>query len=736
MKKIKFLQKKNKEYFKSSFDFSQDLCLIDLSLEQLIESDFHLGCRFNDFDRLNFLYLFSRRFDFSVINLSYTLYNLKLAIYFLSFLVSRRGKVLFYDGSNHTKTFISFIGTTSKQYFVNQKWIAGLLTNFKKFYPAVFTGVSRHFKFPVENFSGMKFIHRPPNVTCLLNINREWAAFRENFRLGIPIISLINVNDNLAGITFPIFGNNLSPYSYITFFSILRAAILNGYKYEIYKFCRAVLKRLIKYRYIRHYLSRRIRNRVLIYQFRLYLLKLLLNHSSLLFNFFRFCMFPFYSSFGNLSLSETERLAFSEFYNAFPFLRQILLNFVSEFFFPVLNSLFSSDLYMSSLLNDIVGKKENSFVMPNKPFRLSFLEQLYLSFSSEQKFCNICFKLLIKTGANFFSNNFFFFIDLFLSRYIPLIFFLFKAFLNFNNKKIKSITTLNFLKTLRLLILHFQVCRIPVVLKSAKSIMQANPSVILLTLFLHESFPLIYYKSLGFPDLKTLRFLKIFTFNISGFPFSGFNSYSFFNLGKFVFDFKKTYGLFRYFKFSKQFKRTFRFFFRSFSFFRFFFRNVYTKSKNNDLFFDFKRSKYFKMPRRFVKLNSHRSFFKERYFNVSEFFQFSKNQQKLKQKDIKILNKYRLYLLAYFDEEFDTYKFPFNNEFFYLQVNYSSVFLARQFQRNRRLIQRQVQVSKKLNLCRKFVNFPAAKRYRFNCIFVYSSFFFDVLAKQKVYKSQ
>ncbi len=692
MQKIKFLAKEKKYLIDSSFDFSQDLSLVDLSLEQLIDSDFHLGSRFNSYDRLNFLYLFVRRFDFTIINLHYTLYNFKLAIYFISFIVSRRGKILFYDGASYTQTFISFVGATSKQYYINQKWIAGLLTNFKEFYPAVFTGVSKHFRFSVEDFSGMKYIHRPPNVSCLLNITRESSAFLENFRLGIPTVALVNINESISGVTFPIFGNNLSPYTYITFLSIIRSAILNGYKHEVYKFYRKLVKKLIKLRYVRYFFSRRIRHKTLTLQLRLFLFRFLFKHASVIFNFFRFCIFTIHPDPEKLFLASRDHFLYSEFYNAFPFLKTVLLNFFNEFFFPLLSSFFSFNfLLRHSFINKLDNSK--SFEESGKMFRFNFLQMLYLSFSSEQKFCNICFKLLNLMASTFFSNNFFYFIDIFLSRYIPLLFFLFKAFINFDDKFKKS-EMLDFFKTVRLFCVYIYVFKFHTILQSAKSFMQAAPSNFLLSHYISEYFPMIQYKSLGFPDLRTSHFLKLLNFKVSGFPFIGFNVHSFYNLGKFVFNFKKVYGLFRFLKFSKHCKRSFRLFFRSFSFFKFLFKNVYPKSRIGNLFFDLKRSKYVLIPYRFSKFNSNRSFFKSRYLNVSQIMQSIKREKNFSGQLRNIVNKYNLFLLNYRDEEFDTSKFPFNNEFFYFQSNYSSVFLARQFQRNRRLHQRRASISK------------------------------------------
>ena len=140
------------KYKGSGVFIEENFSLIDLTLEQLVESNFHIGARLSKFEKINFTFIFSKRFDLLVLNLTYSLYNLRLAVYFLTIMVSRRGKVLFFDNHEQTHDLIQFIGTTSRQYFINKKWIAGLLTNFKNFYPAVFTGVSRHFRFSVTKY--------------------------------------------------------------------------------------------------------------------------------------------------------------------------------------------------------------------------------------------------------------------------------------------------------------------------------------------------------------------------------------------------------------------------------------------------------------------------------------------------------------------------------------------------------------------------------------------------------
>ena len=146
----------------------------------------------------------------------------------------------------------------------------------------------------------MRYIHRPPNVSCLLNIERGSSAFFENFRLGIPTIALVRSDDKFSGVTYPIFANNSSAFTYFSFFSILRAAILNGYKDEIYKFYRKSLKKVLRIRYRKMIGKVQMRNSIISY-FREYFLNFFFSNTVFIKRFFEFVVvnikeFPYVST--------------------------------------------------------------------------------------------------------------------------------------------------------------------------------------------------------------------------------------------------------------------------------------------------------------------------------------------------------------------------------------------------------------------------------------------------------
>lgn len=217
--------------------------LIELTFEQLVLVDFHVGGKVNNFEKLNYHFVFGKRHKNFVVNLQFTLFNLKSCLFFLTNLVSRRGKVLFLDCAPSNRNLIAFFAKTSRQYFCNHKWISGTLTNFKYFYPAVFEGASQHFNLSGKGSFGFRFLHRIPNAVCFLDLSANIPAVTEVIRLGIPSVSVVNTSFPISGLTFPIFANSFSVDSFAVFLSLLRSSILNGYRFEIYKFFRESLKR-------------------------------------------------------------------------------------------------------------------------------------------------------------------------------------------------------------------------------------------------------------------------------------------------------------------------------------------------------------------------------------------------------------------------------------------------------------------------------------------------------------
>lgn len=607
----------------------ENFSLIDLTLEQLVESNFHIGARLNKFEKLNFSFIFSKRFNLLMLNLTYSLYNLRLAVFFLTIMVSRRGKVLFFDNHDSTQDLVQFIGTTSRQYFINKKWIAGLLTNFKNFYPAVFTGVSRHFRFSEGKYAGMRYIHRPPNVSCLLNIERGSSAFIENFRLGIPTIALVNSNNNASGVSFPIFSNNNSIYTFDCFFSVLRSAVFNGYKDEIYKFYRKSLKRILKIRILTF--KRKSLTKGSIYLFvRHFFVKLFFTHKELFYCFFIYL----FSNLKNSSFSEIIRI----------FLRDL------TYFYDRLV---------------VVSPNYSIYLLPNSNFNFNILYSIKnLTLADYDRFLKALIEIFLsedfpKFFFNFYSSLGPIFISLF-SRFLSSKE-LFQSNINFLTKKLQTFF-FDFSFAFSLLKKWFSF------LSKSSSFMERN--------FLHEFFPFLNNTKMDPLALYYIPYkFPVYSFRSLLFPFvSSFKFFNLNNLSYFYHDFTKDFW-FKVFKFSKNFRKSQRIIDKRLKFLLFLWRSMYFKKRKILTFYDLKKSKYVDLSKKYFFKNRNKNSFKMRFFRgvtIKELIRRNTLRQ-----------SFNNIMLKYFDEEYEDTPFPFNNEFFLLQMAFGNIFLTREAERNK-----------------------------------------------------
>lgn len=342
--------------------------LIELTFEQLVLVDFHIGSKVNDFEKLNYHFVFGKRHKSFVVNLQFTLFNLRSCLFFLTNLVSRRGKVLFLDCAPSNRNLIAFFAKTSRQYFCNHKWISGTLTNFKYFYPAVFEGASQHFNLSGKGSFGFRFLHRIPNVVCFLDVSANIPAVTEVIRLGIPSVAILNASLPISGITFPIFANSFSVDSLTIFLSLLRSSILNGYRFEIYKFFRDSIKRALKKRlrlsvYGKSYLDSfffllKFTLSSLFFRFSSLLVdRVILFYDFYLFSFLRSFFFFFSFLFSKCGVFTVWSFVASPFFlrfENFHWCLRFLNYFFGYFFFKTLNFFTSESGTFSVFLNNLV----------------------------------------------------------------------------------------------------------------------------------------------------------------------------------------------------------------------------------------------------------------------------------------------------------------------------------------------------------------------------------------------
>ena len=175
-------------------------------------------------------YIFTKRNGSHIIDLSKTLIKLEEALSFLEDVISKGGKCLFVGTKKHAQSIIKSSAERSDSYYINQRWLGGLMTNFKTIEKRlerlveleesfakglVISQTKRESqKLDAERgrlnkfFSGIKEMSELPSVLFVVDIHRENIAVAEAKKLGIPVVGMVDTNSNPDEIEYPIPSND------------------------------------------------------------------------------------------------------------------------------------------------------------------------------------------------------------------------------------------------------------------------------------------------------------------------------------------------------------------------------------------------------------------------------------------------------------------------------------------------------------------------------------------------
>merc|ERR1739848_891164 len=144
-----------------------------------------------------------------IIDLTQTLELTNVALEKIYDVIKNNGKILFISTKKQASEAISEIAKSTGQYFVNYRWLGGMLTNWGT----------------ISN--SIKKIQKIPDLVFVIDTNYESLAIKESIKLGIPIIAILDTNSNPEGIDFPIPGNDDARRSIDLYCSLIKETINN-----------------------------------------------------------------------------------------------------------------------------------------------------------------------------------------------------------------------------------------------------------------------------------------------------------------------------------------------------------------------------------------------------------------------------------------------------------------------------------------------------------------------------
>ena len=197
-------------------------------------------------------YIFGERNGIYIIDLQKTQRMFRDAIQFVTNLIGEdRGKtVLFVGTKRQAQDAIREEAERAGQYFINQRWLGGLLTNFQTVQKSIkrlkdlelmqtdgrYEKLTKKERIKLDrereslnkNLSGIKMMTRLPDVIFIIDVRKEEIAVAEANRLGIPVVAVVDTNCSPDGIDYIIPGNDDALRAVRLFASRIADAVLEG----------------------------------------------------------------------------------------------------------------------------------------------------------------------------------------------------------------------------------------------------------------------------------------------------------------------------------------------------------------------------------------------------------------------------------------------------------------------------------------------------------------------------
>jgi small subunit ribosomal protein S2 len=219
------------------------------SIKQLLEAGVHFGHNTMRRNPKMARYVYANRNNISIIDLSQTANMLHKAMSVAKEIAKNNGRILFIATKRQASDVVAAEATRCGQYYVNQRWLGGMLTNWKTVSQSIKTlkkieeqlsdaelGFNKKEKLVLERkrqklesaLGGIKNIGGYPDLIFVIDIYKEQLAVAEAKKLGVPIMAVVDTNTNPDPITYQIPGNDDSVKAIKLYCRLISDSIIAG----------------------------------------------------------------------------------------------------------------------------------------------------------------------------------------------------------------------------------------------------------------------------------------------------------------------------------------------------------------------------------------------------------------------------------------------------------------------------------------------------------------------------
>jgi small subunit ribosomal protein S2 len=221
-------------------------------MKELLEAGVHFGHQVRRWNPKMKEYIFGERNGIYIIDLQKTQRMFKEAIKFVTNLSGEGTSktILFVGTKRQAQDAIKEEAVRCNQFYVNQRWLGGLLTNFQTIQKSIkrfkeiesmqadgrIEAYAKKERLQIErerqalekNLAGIKEMRKLPDVLFVIDTNKEEIAVKEANRLGIPVVAVVDTNCSPEGVNYIIPGNDDALRAVRLFASRIADAILEG----------------------------------------------------------------------------------------------------------------------------------------------------------------------------------------------------------------------------------------------------------------------------------------------------------------------------------------------------------------------------------------------------------------------------------------------------------------------------------------------------------------------------
>ena len=219
------------------------------TMREMLECGVHFGHQTRYWNPKMAQYIFGHRNKIHIINLEKTLPAFEEALKFVRQLSARRGTIMMVGTKRQAREFVAAEALRAGVPFVDQRWLGGMLTNFKTvkgslkklkdMQAQVETGLEqlskkegllfqRELSKLEKDIGGIQDMSALPDALFVIDVGYHKIAIAEAKKLGIPVIGVVDTNHSPEGIDYVIPGNDDSAKAVALYAKAVADAVLEG----------------------------------------------------------------------------------------------------------------------------------------------------------------------------------------------------------------------------------------------------------------------------------------------------------------------------------------------------------------------------------------------------------------------------------------------------------------------------------------------------------------------------